>query len=138
MERFTRPVHILGQQDQFGGREVGITHPDRSSFIKLSDNGDIEIIAGEGLGIILNLGRRSITFMADQVKFMTHNDAGFRWNQVALNPNATSFNEPAFTNVSEDKVKVDLFKGVSHFLEDSDLTMENDTDSTGGKEIQDA
>lgn len=129
----------MGQQDRFGGREIGLTHPDNPSFIRLSDNGDIEIIAGEGLGIVLNLARRSIVFMADQVKFMTQTEAGFRWNQVALNPKATSFNEPAFTNVSDDKVKVDLYKGVSHFLEDGDLSMEDDTSQmSGGEEILNA
>jgi hypothetical protein len=120
MERFTRPAHIIEQQETFGGREVGLTHPDQASFFRLSDNGDIEIMACEGLGIILSQGRRSITFIADQVKFLTNEEAGFRWNKLALNPRATAFNEPTFTQVDDDEVRVDLFQGVSDYLETND------------------
>lgn len=114
-ERFQRPTDIIRQQDQFGGREVGLTHPDQPSHLRIRDNGDIELIAGDGLGIVMNLARRSITFMADQVKFLTSEDNGLRWNKLSFNPKATEFHQPAFVPFL-DTHSVDLYKGTEHYM----------------------
>jgi hypothetical protein len=39
----------LSKRSSFSRREVGLSHPDTSSFIKLNDRGEIEIFAGEEL-----------------------------------------------------------------------------------------
>lgn len=97
MDTFNRPTDALSLQDNYSDREVGITHPDVSSFIKLRDNGDVEIVTGEGVGIIMNRNNKSISFFGDHIRFLTReDDTGMRWNKIAFNPKATSFNEPAF------------------------------------------
>jgi hypothetical protein len=36
---------VFKKRNEFSRREVGLNHPDNNSFIKLSDSGDIEIMA---------------------------------------------------------------------------------------------
>lgn len=117
MERYNRPAHLVNQQDKFGGREVGINHPDNSSFFKIKDNGDLEFVVGDGLGMIFHAARRTITIFADNIKFMTNEDAGLRWNNFSFNAKATNYSEPAFIKYTEDDVKVDLYDGIEYYLE---------------------
>ncbi len=117
-DRFVRPTHVVLGDDLFKGREVGVTHPDNPSFIRVRDNGDIEIVAAEGLGMVFSVARRNVTIFADEVKFLTKESAGLRWNKTAFNPNATNYSEPTLTKLPEDQVRVDLFQGVSHYLDD--------------------
>jgi hypothetical protein len=84
---------IARQANTFNEREVGITHPDNPAFIKISDNGDVEIFAGEGVGIILHPQNKSITFVADSVKFIVK-DKGVRINDSTINEKARKFTEP--------------------------------------------
>ncbi len=50
------PVKIIADQDKFDDREVGLTHPDNGGFIRVCNNGDIELSSGEGVFV---LGGRS-------------------------------------------------------------------------------
>src|SRR5690242_4881809 len=102
-EKFTRSTDVLDLQNNFSDREVGVTHPDISSHIRLRDNGDIEIITGEKLAIVMNRKNASITFVADHVRFLTRDDdTGMRWNKMAFNHKATLFNEPTFVIPADD------------------------------------
>lgn len=106
-------------QDFFGNREVGLNHPDVNSYVRLKDNGDIEIMANEGLGIILRPAKNSILIYADHVKIMTKEQDGLRWNSLSFNPMATSYNEPTFVK----QIATDFhntYKGVEHFLFDQE------------------
>jgi hypothetical protein len=52
----TAPLNrVLKSRKEFSDREVGLTHPDMSSFIRLNDNGDIEIFAAPGIVMGLSL-----------------------------------------------------------------------------------
>lgn len=115
MERFERPLDILQKQDMFSEREVGITHPDVSSHVRLRDNGDIEIITGEGVGMVFNRKNRAITFLADNIRFMTRDETGLRWNKLAFNPRATTYNEPAFMEMKDDEMN-SIYRGVDEFF----------------------
>ena len=101
MPRFERPTGIMHQQDTFGANEVGLTHPSQSTHVRLRDNGDVEIIAGDGVGIVLSAARKTITFFADQIKLLTNEDNGLRWNANAFNIKATSFSQPALVPFME-------------------------------------
>lgn len=107
---------IKRNQEKFGLREVGLTHPDLSSFIKLADNGDIHIVAAEGLAIILHPQNKSITFVGDTVKFLTKEEDGLRWNKLSFNSQATKYTEPAFVSYVEDDYQ-NLYRGLDDFLE---------------------
>lgn len=114
-ERFQIPTEIIRQQDNFGEREVGVTHPDKPSHVRLHDNGDVEITAGEGLSIIMHAGKRSITFVADEIKFLTKSQS-LRWNDLRFNPKATQFSQPTFVpQINEDGYS--LYRGVDYFRE---------------------
>lgn len=113
---FDTPQKTLDKQHYFGPREVGLSHPDVHSFIRLCDNGNIEITAGEGLLISLNPKSGSITFVADHINFITRSNGGLKWNHVSFNERATSFNEPTF--IADDWIRIDtIFEGMDDFAE---------------------
>lgn len=118
MTEFSRPSDIIRRKDRFGYREVGITHPDNSAYVRIADNGNIEIMACDGLGIILHPQNKSITMVGDSIKFMTKEDHGLRWNKLSFNSQATKFTEPAFVPYEEDEIK-DIYRGTSQYFGDS-------------------
>jgi hypothetical protein len=85
----------IKRRKEFSNREVGLTHPDNSSFLRIADGGAIEIFACPGVGIVINPGTRSISFFADTVKFYCKDDDGLRWNSMSFNPASDMYNEPA-------------------------------------------
>lgn len=114
LERFTNPNDTLTTQDNVGVREVAITHPDNNAHIRIMDNGDIQIISDDGIGIILSRARRTIILHADQVKIHTKED-GMRWNGLNFNHKAVSFNEPAFLKVIDTDAQ-HIYKGANAFF----------------------
>lgn len=112
---FQQPVRSAIAQDQFGLNEPGLVHPRRPSFVRLHDNGDIELTAGETLSILMAPSNRTITFVADQVKFLTKDD-GFRWNRLSFNKDAWQFNQPTFHQL-DDSDAHSLYRGVDVFLQ---------------------
>lgn len=113
-QNFPLPVNHLATQDLFGGNEVGLNHPNRNSFVRLYDNGDIGLTAAEGVTIYMSAPQRSITFMADQVKFLTKDD-GFRWNRLSFNKDAYQYQQPTFFQIVDDDAK-SLYRGVEPYL----------------------
>lgn len=108
------PHDILDQQNTFSASEVGVTHPVQSSHLRLRDNGDIELIAGD-VGMVFSNTRRSITFTADSVTFLTKDQQGLRWNNLAFNPKATAYSQPSFLALKDDHV-VDLYSGFTNYV----------------------
>ena len=86
---------------EFSNREVGITHPDNTGFMRISDSGEIEIFAAPGVGLIINPNTRSISFFADSIKFYSREDDGLRWNEKSFNPAADVYNEPALLKTND-------------------------------------
>lgn len=115
MASIDRPDNQLKDSNMFGLRETGITHPDTPGFIRLKDNGDIEIIAEEGLGIIINRMHKSITLIADDIKVITNDKNGFKWNDLSFNYKATSYREPVFLQLGPDDFK-SMYSGFEDFL----------------------
>jgi len=91
----------LAKRNTFSRREVGLTHPDTSAFVRLNDRGEVEIFAGEELGIIISPQTRSISIFADVVKVVTKEDYGFRWNNMSFNYASDAYNEPSLVKTSE-------------------------------------
>jgi hypothetical protein len=114
MSRFERPHNNKESQDMFGLREVGLNHPDVDGFIRIRDNGDIEIVVGEGCGIILNAKKRSVTIVADEVKFITNAGNAIRWNEKRFNYQGNSFTQPALVDV-ETSEHQNLYDGAADF-----------------------
>lgn len=100
--KFDRPTMEKLAQDQYSSKEVGLIHPNRGSFIRLNDQGDIEISATEGLSMILHAETRSITFVADKIKFLTKEGDNIRWNDLFFNSFATDFTQPALVSYEPD------------------------------------
>lgn len=117
---FKQPWNHLDEQDNFNEREVGITHPDNGSFIRIRDGGDIEIGAGDSTALILSPRSNSITIVADHIKILTRHDNGVRINSLALNEAATHFDEPAFLEVDDLNEGHDIYQGVDYYLESDD------------------
>lgn len=110
------PAAVKSALDHYTEREVGITHPDYPSFVRLTDGGDVEIFAKEGLGIILHPTNNSITFVADNIKFLTNGKNGLRWNDLAFNAQAFQFTEPAFKLYDDTEIQT-IYQGVKEILE---------------------
>lgn len=91
----------LSLRNSFSRREVGLTHPDTSAFVRLNDRGDVEIFAGEELGIVISPSSRSISIFADVVKIVTKEDYGLRWNNMSFNYAADMYNEPSLVSTSQ-------------------------------------
>jgi len=109
----------LRKRNSFSRREVGLTHPDTSAFVRLNDRGEVEIFAGEELGIIINPSSRSISIFADVVKIVTKEDYGLRWNNMSFNYSGDEFNEPSLVKTSEKEINSG-FNYAGYYLESLD------------------
>lgn len=127
-EEFEHPSRILPEVNKFLRREPGLTHPDMPSFMRLRDNGDIEIMAAEGLGIVLNARTMSITLVADHIKFMTRHEDGLRWNDVSFNDRAVSFNEPTFIRFNKETSINRSFNDVNYYTKKDPSTEKSHSD----------
>ena len=110
---------MLGMEDNYNPSEPGVTHPHNDAYIKLCNDGTIEIYAGNSTGIFLNPNTRSITFMGDCVKFITNNEDGIRWNDMAFNDQASVFTEPALVPVEKSK-GTGNYRGAMEYLGEDD------------------
>lgn len=116
IELKTVPVeHELKKRKEFSDREVGITHPDLSSFIRLNDQGDIELFAAPGVGIIISGRSKSISLFADSIRINCKED-GLRWNNYSFNYSASSFSEPTLVKINLKDIH-SAQNGASYYLD---------------------
>ena len=109
----------LRKRTTFSRREVGLTHPDTSAFVRLNDRGEVEIFAGEELGIVISPSTRSISIFADVVKIVTKEDYGLRWNNMSFNYSGDEFNEPSLVKTSQKEINSG-FNYANYYLESLD------------------
>lgn len=105
----------LKTRKEFSDREVGFSHPDLPGFMRLSDNGDIEIFTAPGVGIIISSKSRSISFFGDSVNFFTKDD-GLRWNTYNFNISAYDYSQPTLVKISKKNIN-QAQEGVYHYLD---------------------
>jgi len=118
-------IDELSRRKNFSQREVGLTHPDNSSFIRLTDSGDIEIFSAPGVGIVINGSTKTISLFADNIKFFTKED-GLKWNSMEFNHSATLFSEPALVSAN-DKSYNPAFLNMNHYIKNLDLIDQEDS-----------
>ena len=99
----------IGKRKAFSTREVGLTHPDNSSFIRLTDAGDIEIFAAPGVGLVISGSTRMISIFADTIRFHSKED-GLKWNSMDFNYVADNFSEPTFIKSNNESIKEPIFE----------------------------
>jgi hypothetical protein len=114
MATFGRPNEALFQKSKYSPTEVGLTHQSTPAYIRLCDNGDIEIMAGEGIGLVLHAANKSVTIIADSIKMMTRED-GLRWNDHHFNPNGSEWTEPALLKKDLDQMR-GVFDGIEDYI----------------------
>lgn len=119
-EAFNRPSKYIGQQDTYSDTEVGLTNPTTPAFMKLLDNGDIEIIAQDGVGIILSAESQTITFIGHAIQFLTTDMNGLVWNRTAFNSQATTYSEAALIQLADNDLSK-MFNGVENYLPSGDV-----------------
>lgn len=117
MDKIERPTFKVAEHERYSPTEVGITHQFTNAYVRLTDAGDVEIVAGEGLAIIMHPQNRSITFVADKIKFLTKDHGGLVWNKRTFNDRATKFTEPAFYEYDPEE-GIGIFRGFDDFLEE--------------------
>lgn len=100
LKRFDE-VFEYRKRKEFSTREVGLTHPDNSGFLRIADSGEIEIFAAPGVGLVINPSTRSISIFADSIKFFSKEDDGLRWNNMSFNPASDTYNEPALIKTND-------------------------------------
>ena len=88
----------IRDRKEFSETEVGITHPDLNSFIRLNDKGDIEIFAAPGIGIVISASSKSVSIFADSIRLNSKED-GLRWNSYNFNYSASSYVEPTLVKI---------------------------------------
>lgn len=88
----------LKRRNEFSRREVGFNHPDNNSFLRLNDDGDIEIFAAPGVGIVISGTGRSISLFADKIR-MFCSETGLRWNNFNFNYSAIDYSQPTLVKV---------------------------------------
>jgi hypothetical protein len=93
----------LKVRKEFSEREVGLTHPDLSSFLRLNDSGDIEIFAAPGVGIVISSKSRSVSIFADSIKMFTKDD-GLRWNSYNFNSSSHIYSEPTLVKINRKNI----------------------------------
>lgn len=116
MPVFERPAQSLAEQSRFSPTEVGLSHQHRDAYVRLNDDGDVEICAAPGLAVILHPQNKSITMVADSIKFITAKN-GLRWNNLAFNDQAFKFQEPTFVVFDHSEVR-SIYTGLEEFWED--------------------
>lgn len=89
----------LNRRNQFSQREVGLNHPDTNSFLRLNDEGDIEIFAAPGVGIVISASSRTISFFSEKVRFFCAED-GLRWNEFNFNYSASDYSQPTLVKIN--------------------------------------
>lgn len=107
-------VDEIRRRKNFSPREVGITHPDNTGFIRITDSGDIEIFAAPGVGIIISAATKTIALFADNIKLNSKED-GLRWNMNTFNSSATDFSEPAMIPMTAKDTNPG-FKNADYFI----------------------
>ena len=118
-------IDELNRRKNFSQREVGLTHPDNPSFMRLTDSGDIEIFSAPGVGIVINGSTKTISLFADNIKFFTKED-GLKWNSMEFNHSATLFSEPALVSAN-DKSYNPAFLNMDHYIKNLDLIDKEDS-----------
>jgi hypothetical protein len=115
---FRREIPVekeLSKRRKFSEREVGFNHPDNESFMRLNDQGDIEIFATPGIGIVISAKSKSISFFADTIKFSCKED-GLKWNSYYFNYSASSFSEPTLVKINLKDIHT-AQNGASYYLD---------------------
>lgn len=93
----------IKRRREFSDREVGLTHPDLTSFIRLNDQGDIEIFAVPGVGMIISGKSKTISLFADSIRFFSKED-GLRWNSYNFNYSSSSYFEPTLVKIDYNQI----------------------------------
>ena len=104
----------LKSRKEFSDREVGITHPDIPSFIRLNDKGDIEIFAAPGVGMVISSSSKTISFFGNFVNFVTRDD-GLRWNSYKFNISSYDYSQPTLVKINKKEMN-SAQEGVYHYL----------------------
>lgn len=115
MASFKRPKFTEYAQNHFSQREVGMTHPDTSAFIRLSNSDTIEILTTGGTGIVIDGNSRSVNIFADTVKFHTKDISGLRWNNLSFNHRSTNYVEPTFVH-HETGDSSSIYDGIDDYI----------------------
>lgn len=105
----------MQKRREFSDREVGLTHPDLSSFIRLNDQGDIEIFASPGVGIVISGRSKSISLFGDQIR-MHCNEDGLRWNNYNFNYSSSDYSEPTLVKLNYKNIH-SAQNGISYYLD---------------------
>jgi len=93
----------LKRRNEFSKREVGLNHPDNSSFIRLNDDGDIEIFAAPGVGMIISGASKTISLFADKIRFFC-SENGLRWNNFNFNYSAIDYSQPTLVQIDHKSI----------------------------------
>lgn len=105
----------MQKRREFSDREVGLTHPDLASFIRLNDQGDIEIFASPGVGIVISGRSKSISLFGDEIRLHCKED-GLRWNNYNFNYSSSDYSEPTLVKLNYKNIH-SAQNGISYYLD---------------------
>lgn len=89
-------------QFRYGEKEVGMKNPNGSSHIKIFDNGNVEVFAGDTTGIVINDAYDTMNLYGNAVNVNTYNmnictrPYGLTWNGFVVNPQLYQLEEEDF------------------------------------------
>jgi hypothetical protein len=85
-------INQYNNQLVYGKNEVGMKNPNTQSHLKIYDNGNIELLAGDASGISINDTYDTVNIYGNSANMNTHRLSintrpyGFVWNGYLLNP----------------------------------------------------
>lgn len=101
------------QDKKFGDDEVGISHKENGSHVKIRDNGTIDIFASASLGIRLDPTNQSINIIAKKVSINTQNyDLQTNPSKFKLNSQPIDIDQVEVRDAEVGQIYSDEFKSL--------------------------
>jgi hypothetical protein len=97
--QYKHPAQDLEVAQRFDATELGFRHPSSGSFIRLCDDGSIQIVVGKDGRTGITLDENGITIFGDSLTLLS-GYGGFTWNGKDFNPHSDRVDEPALVERS--------------------------------------
>jgi hypothetical protein len=98
--QYKHPKQDLEIAQRFDATELGFRHPATGSFIRLCDDGSIQIIIGNNGRTGITLDENGVTIFGDKINILS-GYGGLNWNGKEFNPCADRVEEPALVERSK-------------------------------------
>jgi hypothetical protein len=97
---YKHPRRDLEVEQRFSTTELGFRHPFTGSYIRVGDDGSIQITVGDSGRTGITLDENGITIFGDKITILSGPN-GFSWNGKDFNPCSDRVDEPTLISRSK-------------------------------------